>query len=82
MFGGNRKGREPAEFAPGEMALNVCRTCIGASDYSRNAFTYDESTEPDPELKKFSIGHDVEYILPILREAREINPDLFLFSAP
>jgi glucosylceramidase len=69
-------------FAPGEMALNVCRTCIGASDYSRNAYTYDESTEPDPELKKFSIGHDVEYILPILREARKINPDLFLFSSP
>ncbi len=36
-------------FAPGEMALNVCRTCIGASDYSRNAYTYDESAEPDPD---------------------------------
>ena len=23
-------------FAPEEMAMNVCRTCIGASDYSRN----------------------------------------------
>lgn len=69
-------------FAPGEMALNVCRTCIGASDYSRSAYTYDESPEPDPELKRFSIEHDVEYILPILREARKINPDMFLFSSP
>jgi len=69
-------------FAPTEMALNVCRTCIGASDYSRNAYTFDESAEPDPELKKFSIEHDVEYILPILREARKINPELFLFSSP
>jgi glucosylceramidase len=69
-------------FAPGEMALNVCRTCIGASDYSRNAYTYDESAEPDPELKKFSIERDVEYILPMLREARKINPDMFLFSSP
>lgn len=69
-------------FAPGEMNLNVCRTCIGASDYSRNAYTFDESAEPDPELKKFSIDHDKEYILPVLRQARKANPELFLFSSP
>ncbi len=69
-------------FAPDEMALNVCRTCIGASDYSRNLYSFDESPEPDPELKKFSIDHDKAYILPVLREARKLNPDLFLFSSP
>ena len=69
-------------FAPGEMALNVCRTCIGASDYSRTAYTFDESDQPDPELKKFSIEHDKAYILPVLREARKVNPELFLFSSP
>jgi glucosylceramidase len=77
--------REPVMhdlFAPGEMALNVCRTCIGASDYSRSAYTYDESAEPDPELKKFSIDHDKAYILPMLKQARAVNPDLFLFSSP
>jgi glucosylceramidase len=69
-------------FAPKEMALNVCRTCIGASDYSRSTYTFDESDEPDPELKKFSIEHDKAYILPMLREARKVNPELFLFSSP
>jgi glucosylceramidase len=69
-------------FSPKEMALNVCRTCIGASDYSRTAYTFDESDEPDPELKKFSIEHDKAYILPMLREARKVNPELFLFSSP
>jgi glucosylceramidase len=69
-------------FAPGEMAMNVCRTCIGASDYSRNAYTFDESSEPDPELKKFSIEHDRAYILPVLKQARQVNPGLFLFSSP
>jgi glucosylceramidase len=77
-----RKALMEELFAPGQMGLNVCRTCIGASDYSRNAYTFDESPEPDPELKKFSIEHDVEYILPMLREARKANPDLFLFSSP
>jgi glucosylceramidase len=69
-------------FAPGEMALNVCRTCIGASDYSRTLYSLDESSEPDPELKNFSIDHDKAYILPVLRDARKLNPDLFLFSSP
>lgn len=69
-------------FAPGEMALNVCRTCIGSSDYSRTAYTFDESDQPDPELKKFSIDHDKAYILPVLRDARKANPEMFLFSSP
>ncbi len=68
-------------FHPSEMGLNVCRTCMGASDYSTQAYSYDEG-DPDPELKRFSIAHDQEYILPILRQARQMNPDLFLFSSP
>ena len=68
-------------FHPSEMGLNVCRTCIGASDYSTEVFSYDEG-EPDPEMKRFSIAHDQAYVLPMLREARKANPDLFLFSSP
>lgn len=68
-------------FHPSEMGLNVCRTCIGASDYSTELYGYDEG-EPDPELKRFSIDHDKAYFLPVLREARAANPDLFLFSSP
>ncbi len=68
-------------FHPAEMGLNVCRTCMGSSDYSTEVFSYDEG-EPDPEMKRFSIAHDQAYVLPILREARKQNPDLFLFSSP
>jgi glucosylceramidase len=68
-------------FHPSEMRLSVCRTCIGSSDYSTKAYSYDEG-DPDPDLKRFSIEHDRQYILPILREARKANPDLFLFSSP
>jgi glucosylceramidase len=69
-------------FAPEEMGFNVCRTCVGASDYSRTVYSFDESVEPDPEMKHFSIDHDREYILPVLREARKANKELFLFSSP
>jgi glucosylceramidase len=68
-------------FGRSEMDLRVCRTCIGASDYSTKVYSFDEG-EPDPDLKRFSIDHDREYILPMLREARKANPDLFLFSSP
>jgi glucosylceramidase len=68
-------------FHPSEMGLNVCRTCIGASDYSTELYSFDEG-EPDPDLKRFSIDHDHAYLLPALRQAREVNPDIFLFSSP
>jgi len=68
-------------FHPSEMGLSVCRTCVGSSDYSTEAFTYNEG-DPDPDLNRFSIEHDRPYVLPILRQARKANPDLFLFSSP
>lgn len=68
-------------FHTSEMGLSVCRICVGSSDYSTKVYSFDEG-EPDPDLKRFSIDHDREYILPILRQARQVNPDLFLFSSP
>ncbi len=68
-------------FDPREMNLSVCRTCIGSSDYSTRAYTYDEG-ELDLDLSRFSIKQDRDYILPMLREARKENPELFLFSSP
>lgn len=68
-------------FHPSELGLNVCRTCIGSSDYSTEMFSYDEG-EPDLEMKRFSLGHDEPYVIPMLREARKANPELFLFSSP
>lgn len=76
-----REGLFHELFHPSEMGLNVCRTCIGSSDYSTEVFSYDEG-EPDPEMKRFSIAHDQAYVLPMLREARKVNPELFLFSSP
>ena len=63
------------------MGLNVCRTCIGASDYSTEMFSYDEGTE-DPEMQRFSIRHDEADVIPALQLARKENADLFLFSSP
>jgi glucosylceramidase len=67
-------------YGPKGLGLSVGRTCIGSSDFSTMMYSFDDSPDPDPELKLFSIDHDRAYLLPILRQAREINPDLYLFS--
>jgi glucosylceramidase len=69
-------------FGPDGLRLSVGRTCIGSSDYSRFAYSYDDSVDPDPDLVRFSIEHDREYILPTLRIATKLNPDIFLFACP
>jgi glucosylceramidase len=67
-------------YGPSGLKLSVGRTCIGTSDYSTKMYSYDDTPEPDPELQHFSIEQDQAWILPTLREAQEINPDLYLFS--
>jgi glucosylceramidase len=68
-------------FHPSEMGLNCNRTCVGAADSAASLYSYDEG-EPDPELKRFSVDHDRAYILPVLRQVSELNPDMFFFSSP
>lgn len=68
-------------FHPSEMNFSVGRLCIGSSDYSTKPYSYCDG-DPDPELKRFSIDHDRQYILPMLRESRQVNPELFLLGSP
>jgi glucosylceramidase len=68
-------------FHPSELGLSVCRMCMGSSDYSTKVYSYDEG-EADPELKRFSIDHDREYMIPSMKMAQEMNPELFIFGSP
>jgi glucosylceramidase len=68
-------------FGQDRHALSMGRIPIGASDYSTAAYSYDDGAA-DPDLKRFSIDHDRDYILPTLQAALSANPDLFLFGSP
>jgi len=68
-------------FGKDQHALGVGRIAIGASDYSTAAYSYDDGAA-DPELKRFSIDHDRDYVLPTLRAALSANADLFLYGSP
>lgn len=61
--------------------LSVGRLTIGASDYSAELYTYDD-VENDTELKHFSVERDMEYIVPMIKEIIEINPNIRLFASP
>jgi glucosylceramidase len=78
----DRKALFDELFGPEGLRFSMGRTCIGSSDYTTSIYSFDDSPDPDPDLKRFSIEHDRAYILPSLRMARELNPDIFLFSAP
>jgi O-glycosyl hydrolase len=67
------------------MGMNLMRICIGTSDFTGDPwYSYCDTPdgEPDPDLKHFSIEKDRAYVLPILKRALELNPDLLFFASP
>jgi glucosylceramidase len=63
------------------IGLSFLRQPIGASDFSRSFYTYDDGAA-DPALANFSIAHDAPYILPLLTQARQLNPNLSIMATP
>jgi len=66
------------------IGVSFVRVPIGASDLARDHYSYDEMPkgERDPGLKRFSIEHDREYILPAMREALKLNPAMSVMLSP
>jgi glucosylceramidase len=66
------------------IGLSFLRQPIGASDFSTSLFSYDDvpSGQTDPNLADFSIAHDQSYILPILKQALSLNPQITVMATP
>ena len=66
------------------IGLSYVRIPIGASDFSVVDQTYDDMPrgETDPQLEHFSINYDEAYIIPALRMAQELNPQLRFMGSP
>lgn len=67
-------------FSSSGLGLGVARLCVGASDYSLGCYSYND-VPGDLELRHFSIDRDRKNVLPIVKQVRELNPDLFLFTS-
>ncbi|MGB7847305.1 MAG: glycoside hydrolase family 30 beta sandwich domain-containing protein [Candidatus Acidiferrum sp.] len=66
------------------IGLSLLRQPMGASDFALEDYSYDDVAqgESDPELKKFTIERDQRYIIPILKEALALNPQLKIIASP
>ncbi len=63
------------------LRLNLCRTPIGASDYGTTLYSLDETPE-DYAMAHFSIDRDEERLIPYIKAALAIRPDLTLWAVP
>lgn len=61
--------------------FTFCRTPVGANDYSREWYSYNE-TDGDFEMKNFSIERDKEAIIPYIKTALSLNPNIKLWASP
>lgn len=62
------------------LALDWCRTPIGASDYAMSRYTLNE-TPGDIEMAHFSVARDEERLIPFIRAALAVRPDLKLWGS-
>ncbi len=67
------------------IGISFVRIPMGASDFiAHGTYSYDDMPpgEQDPQLTHFSIAHDMAYILPALRQARALNPQMKFLATP
>ncbi len=72
-------------FTPEEgIGISFLRLTIGASDFSLGDYTYNDDPPGgvDPEQSAFSLGRDLEHLIPVLREIVAIQPNLKIMATP
>ncbi len=63
------------------IGMSFLRQPIGSTDFSRNFYTYNDGAA-DPSLSRFSIAHDQSYILPLVKQALSLNPEISVMATP
>lgn len=61
--------------------LTYCRTPIGANDFARDYYSLNDH-EGDFEMRHFSIDRDRTGLIPYIKSALTVNPDLRLWACP
>ena len=61
--------------------FSLCRMPIGANDYAVDWYSHNE-TEGDFAMENFSIDRDKKRLIPYIKEAQKINPDVAVWGSP
>lgn len=73
-------------FSAEEGHLSFVRIPLGTSDYTYTSsfYTFDDlsSNATDYDLADFSLGEDTHYLIPALKDALAINPNITFIAAP
>lgn len=70
-------------FSPTDGAgFSFLRLPMGASDYTASTTYYTYCDRQSPDLSLFSIDHDRAYIIPVLKDALRLNPDVRILGTP
>jgi glucosylceramidase len=66
------------------IGLSFMRIPMGASDIALSVYSYDDQPvgTTDLPLADFSIAHDQTYILPLIKQAKALNPQMKLMANP
>ncbi|MFI7015935.1 discoidin domain-containing protein [Streptomyces sp. NPDC050164] len=67
------------------IGLSFLRQPMAATDFTASGnYSYDDmpAGQADPTLANFTIDHDRSYTIPLLKQARKINPQLTLMATP
>jgi glucosylceramidase len=73
-------------FSPSSgIGISFLRQPMGASDFSASGnYSYDDmpAGQTDPNLTNFSVAHDATYIIPLIKQALAINPNVKVVALP
>ncbi len=68
-------------FGKSGAAFSYCRFPIGASDFAYDAYSLNDH-DGDYAMEKFSLERDEQYLLPFIKDALAVNPELKLHASP
>ncbi len=73
-------------FSPSAgIGISFLRQPMGATDFSASGiYSYDDIPlgQTDPNLSNFSVAHDAVYIIPLVKQALSINPNIKVVALP
>lgn len=70
-----------AVFSDEGLGASLCRMPVGANDFAVDWYSYDE-VPGDLALEHFSIEHDEATLVPFIKAAQAVRPDLRLWASP
>ena len=66
------------------IGLSFIRNPMGGSDLARFSYTYNDlpAGQTDPNLTRFSVAHDLADVIPLTRQALQLNPQIKVMGSP